>query len=83
MAYSTDFREKALVYCQNGLADDEVCTKLGITKTTLTNWKRLLFTTGNLDKKKPSKIAGKPRKPHKYTPDKIKELLEKSKIPVA
>ena len=76
MAYSTDIREKALMYCQNGLTDDEVSAKLGISKHTIVNWKKLLFTTGGLEKKKVKRRAGKP---YKYTPEKIKELLNNSK----
>ena len=76
MAYSKDFREQALKHCQNGLTDDQVSEKLGISKQTLGNWKKLLFTTGSLDKKKVKRKTGKP---YKYTPDKIGKFLEKSR----
>jgi len=75
MAYSKDFREQALVHCQNGLSDDQVCNKLGVSKQTLGNWKKLLFATGSLDKKKTKRKSGTP---YKYTPNKIAELLGKS-----
>jgi len=76
MAYSYDFREKALILCHNGLTDDQVSAKMGVSKQSLSNWKKLLFTTGTLHK---NKTKRKPGKPYKYTPDKIGMLLEKSK----
>ena len=75
MAYSTEERVEALRHCSRGLKDDEVSVKLGISKQSITNWKKLLFTTGSLEKKKSEK---KPRKPYKYTPEKINDLLDKS-----
>lgn len=80
MAYSTDFREQALVHCQNGLTNDQVSEKMGVSKQTLGNWKKLLFTTGSLDKKKVKRKSGTP---YKYTADKIGMLLEKSRTPDA
>ena len=77
MAYSKDFREQALVLCQNGLSDDRISEKMGVSKQTLGNWKKLLFTTGSLDKKKAKRQTGTP---YKYTPDKIGALLAKSKF---
>lgn len=79
MAYSKEFREQALGYCHEGYTDDEISEMLGISKNTLGNWNKLLFTTGNLDKKKVSRRSGKP---YKYTPEKIKEFLDKSQTPV-
>ena len=76
MAYSKGIREQAMVLCQNGLSDDKVCTKLGMSKQTLSNWKKKLFTTGSLDKKKVNRTSGKP---YKYSADKIGVLLAKSK----
>jgi transcriptional regulator with XRE-family HTH domain len=60
----------------NGLTDTQVCEKLDISKNTLGNWKRRLHDTGSLEKSKVIRTAGKP---YKYTPDKLKELMEKSK----
>jgi len=76
MAYSTEVRQKAMEYCQYGLSDDKVSEKMGVSKQTLSNWKKQLFTTGSLDKKKVKRTSGKP---YKYTPDKIGALLAKSK----
>ncbi|MCL2034478.1 MAG: hypothetical protein FWG94_07075 [Oscillospiraceae bacterium] len=76
MAYSTEIREKALVQCQNGASDDEITAKFGMSKQTLGNWKKLLFTTGSLEKKKVKRKSGNP---YKYKPEKIKALLDKSK----
>ena len=81
MAYTTEEREKALKQCASGLTDDEVSAKLGMSKQSIANWKKRLFTTGSLEKKK---TENKPRKPYKYSPEKIIDLLEKSqksKIP--
>ena len=77
MAYSKEIRETALKYCSDGMTDDEVSLKLNISKHTIRKWKRLLFTTGKLDKKKTARESGKP---YKYTPEKIKECLEKNLI---
>ena len=77
MTYSKEFREKALKYCADGLADDAVCKELDIRRETLRSWKKLLFDTGSLEKKKLKKSG----RPYKYKTEKIKELLEKSKIP--
>ena len=75
MAYSTEEREKALRHCSDGLRDDEVSAKLGMSKQSIASWKKRLFTTGSLEKKK---VENKPRKPYKYTPEKINDLLGKS-----
>jgi hypothetical protein len=48
---------------------------MGIPAHTIGAWKRLLFTTGSLDKKKPDRSSTKPRK---YTPERIKELMDRS-----
>jgi hypothetical protein len=64
------------VLCQNGLSDEQVSEKLDISKHTLGSWKKLLFDTGSLDKKIVKRKSGTP---YKYTPDKIKEHLDKSK----
>ena len=77
MAYSTEEREAALIQCAEGLTNEEVSAKLGISKYSIENWKRLLFTTGSLEKKI---TKNKPRKAYKYTREKIIDLLEKSKI---
>ena len=77
MAYSTKFREMALSYCQHGITDNEVCSKLGVSKNTLVNWKKRLFTTGSLEK---DKVIRKSGNPYKYKPNKIKELLEKNQL---
>jgi hypothetical protein len=45
---------------------------------TVRSWKRRLFDTGSLDKKK---TGPKPGKAYKYTPEKIKELLDKNQTP--
>ena len=74
MAYSKDFREQVLVHCINGMTDDQVSAKMGVSKPTIGNWKKLLFSTGSLDKKKVTRKSGKP---YKYTPEKIGELLGK------
>jgi transposase len=76
MAYSTDIRMKALEHCKNGLTDEQVSKKAGVSKQTVGNWKKLLCTTGSVEKKK---AARKPGKSYKYTPEKIGALLEKSR----
>ena len=78
MAYSTDKREEVIVLCQKGHTDTEVSTKTGVSKQTVGNWKKLLFTTGSLEKKRVKRKSGTP---YKYKPDKIKELLNKSPKP--
>jgi transposase len=76
MAYSRDIRERALDFCQRGYTDEQVSEKFDVSKHTIGNWKKLLFETGSLEKKKVKRKSGKP---YKYTPDKIKELLSKDK----
>ena len=78
MAYSTDKREEAMVLCQKGHTDSEVSKKLNLSTQTIGNWKKLLFTTGSLEKKKVKRKSGTP---YKYKPDKIKEYLDKSPKP--
>ena len=80
MAYSTDKREEAMGLCQKGHTDTEVSTKTCVSKQTVGNWKKLLFATGSLEKKKVKRKSGTP---YKYKPDKIKELLDKSPKPKA
>ena len=78
MAYSTDKREQAMELCQKGQTNSQVKEMTGVSTQTLNNWKKLLFTTGSLQKKKINRPSGKP---YKYTPDKIKALLNKSAKP--
>jgi len=75
MAFDKKTRTKALKLLAKGKTDKEVSAKLNISIYTLRNWKKLLFTTGSIEKKKSNKRSGKP---YKYTPEKIKELLEKN-----
>ena len=78
MAYPVNIREKALTYSQQGLTDSEVGKMLGVSKETILGWKKLLFTTGSLEKKKVERKSGTP---YKYQPEKIKSLLEKQPKP--
>ena len=73
MAYSIKTREKALKLLADGFTDAEVSKKVNVSIYTIQNWKKLLFTTGSLQKKKANR---KPGKPYKYKPEKIKELLD-------
>jgi len=77
MAYSKEIREQALLQCQMGITDDNISKKMGVSKQTIGNWKKLLFTTGSLNKKKTKRKSGTP---YKYTPDKIGEFLNRSKM---
>ena len=70
----TEFR-KILEHCKNGLGDKEIAAKTGVSTQTINNWKKLLFATGSVEKKK----AIKHSKPYKYAPEKIGALLDKSK----
>jgi len=76
MAYSTELRVKALKDCVSGKTDVEVSAKHGMSKYTLNSWKKRLLDTGTLEKKKTERKSGKP---YKYKPEKMKELLDKSK----
>jgi transposase len=51
MAYSTDAREIALSYLAKGQTYEEARAELGIGITTLKEWKKLLNTTGSLEKR--------------------------------
>ena len=78
MAFSTEIRISALKDCVNGHTDEEVSAKHGVSKYTLSNWKKLLLTNGSLEKKKVKRKSGIP---YKYTPVKIESLLDKCKTP--
>ena len=78
MAYPINTREEAMVLCQKGQTDSEVSAKTGVSKQTVGNWKKLLFATGGLQKKKVHRPKGIP---YKYKPNKIGELLTKSTKP--
>ena len=75
MAYPNDIRIKALEHCKNGLTEAQVSEKVGVSKQTVGNWKKLLFATGGIEKKKVERKSGKP---YKYTPEKIGALLDKT-----
>ncbi len=77
MAYSTKNREQALDYSSRGYTDEQISDMLDVSKYTVGNWKKLLFTTGSLHKKKVKRKSGKP---YKYTPEKIKALLDNDKM---
>ena len=78
MAYDVDVRKEALDYCKQGWTDEEVCDTLEISRQTLTNWKKLLFTTGSLNKKR---VIRRSRGPYKYKRDELVQLLEQNNIP--
>ena len=73
MAYDINFRKEALDYCKRGWTDQEVCDTLEISRQTLTNWKKLLFTTGSLNKKR---VIRKSTGPYKYKTELLKQLLD-------
>ncbi len=75
MAYSMKTREQALDYCSRGYTDERVSEMMDVSKQTIGNWKKLLFTTGSLAKKKKRSYG----KPYKYKPEKIIELLDQSR----
>jgi transposase-like protein len=77
MAYSTEFRVKALQDYVNGKTEQQISETHGVSTHTLNNWKKRLLDTGNLDKKKTERKSGIP---YKYKPEMIKAMLEKSKI---
>jgi hypothetical protein len=75
MAFSTEARVNALKDVVNGQTDQQVSAKHGVSTHTLISWKKLLLTTGSLDKKKVNRKSGTP---YKYKPDKLKDQLDKS-----
>jgi len=77
MAYSIEVRAKALEDFVKGHSDEQVSAKHGVSTYTLNNWKKLLLSTGSLEKKKVKRKSGKP---YKHTPEKIGSLLDKSKV---
>ena len=80
MAFSTEVRVNALKDYVNGQTDEQVSAKHGVSTYTINNWKKLLLTTGSLDKKKVERKSGTP---YKYTPEKMGVLLDKSKTSAA
>ena len=80
MAYDIDVRKEALYYCKLGWTDEEVCDTLKISRQTLTNWKKLLFTTGSLNKKRVVRIS---KGAYKYKREQLEKLLDQNnKSPV-
>lgn len=77
MAYSKEIREKALRQYIDGYTDEQIGESLGISKHTIGNWKKLLLTTGSLEKKKVNRKSGTP---YKYKPEKLEEALNKSQL---
>ena len=71
MAYSTDFRQKALEAVRNGRTKKEVNKLLGLADSTLKDWEELEKETGSLEKRplnrKPTKIDDDAL--HKYCKD--------------
>jgi transposase len=59
MAYSVDFRQKALEAVRNGYTKKEVNEILGLSNTTLKDWENLKKETGSLENRPLN------RKPHK------------------
>ena len=75
MAYSTEIREKALRQYIDGYTDEQISAGLGVSTHTIGNWKRLLLSTGSLEKKPVRRKSGTP---YKYKPEKLKVFLDKS-----
>ena len=78
MAYSTEIREKALRQYIDGYTDEQISAGLGVSTHTIGNWKRLLLSTGSLEKKPVRRKSGTP---YKYKPEKLKVFLDGNQSP--
>jgi transposase len=70
MAYSTDFRERVLQYCDNGEAAINVAERFGVSRNTIKKWQDLRNKTGSVQK--PPLI----RTFRKLDPQKVKEFFD-------
>jgi transposase len=71
MAYSKDLREKVMDYISKGHTQGEASQVFGVSESAIKEWKKLNAETGSLSKRKLD------RKPRKYTPEKMTEILAK------
>ena len=70
MAYSTDFRKKAVEYKDNGHTFAELKEAFGISNKTYDDWKKLYEETGSYEKRKVT------RKPKKIDLDRLRKAVE-------
>ena len=59
MAYSLDFRERAITYWDNGHTSEELYEAFKIHPARVNEWKRLLKKTGSLEPQYPKTRKGK------------------------
>ena len=71
MAYSVDFRERAIAYWDKGHTSEELYEAFEIYPTRVNEWKRLLKKTGSLEPQYPETRKGK------IDPQKLKQELER------
>ena len=70
MAYSEDTRKMVLRYLANGHTYEEARKELGISISTIKEWKKLLNETGGLEKR------GKHRSASKFPSDSLERFIE-------
>jgi len=59
MAYSKDFREKAMEYMNKGHTKEELYEAFGIYPSAISRWKKLRKETGSLEPQYPETRSGK------------------------
>jgi transposase len=73
MSYSLDLRERAVSYnIREGHGQEETARIFQISRSTLKQWVKNFRETGSLEKKELN------RKPWKYAPEKIREILNEN-----
>jgi transposase len=73
MSYSKDLRERAVAYyLGGGHSQEAVAAVFKISRSSLKAWVKNFRETGSLEKKELN------RKPRKYTPERISEILEEN-----
>jgi len=71
MAYSRDLREKVMEYIASGQTQEKASEVFGVSVSAIKEWKTLYAETGSLEKR------NIPRKPRKYTSEKMAKILVK------
>jgi len=69
MAYSVDTRKMVIAYLNKGHTEEDAQRELGVSKSSMTNWRRKLRETGSLENKELQ------RKPRKLDNDKLKAYI--------
>lgn len=71
MSYSSDLREKAIAYVENGGSIKDVCDIFGISRSSFQRWREIKEEKGSVDRKARIKA------PYKLNNDELKAYIKK------